>query len=243
MVFELKGRSTNMACMEEKMQTETYLKAMKNRHKLDHIRDSPRCAGCCKYEAKDSTNVNKDEVTRLSFCSGCKLVQYCSRDCQIRNRSFHKQHCNELLDSNLNKSVELHDSRMRLLEGFLKCPEEDCKCVTIYLAEKDPKMHLFATALYAEDVGLCKKFLHYAFEVLKTNIEPEILGDPSTLFAMDQEIGFPRHVQFLFLPVTGMLIYLGRYQEAYDFFKYWLTAKPEDLKIGKITLKVNRYNQ
>ena len=68
------------------------------------------CAACGKEE---------DEDTKLKFCNACKLVKYCSRDCQAAHRKQHKQACKkraaELYDEQLFKEVEPEECPICLL--------------------------------------------------------------------------------------------------------------------------------
>jgi len=68
---------------------------------------STTCANCGKGE-EDGIN--------LKSCNACKMVKYCSRDCQIAHRPQHKKECKK-------KAKELHE-----IELFKQPPhlEEDC---------------------------------------------------------------------------------------------------------------------
>ena len=54
------------------------------------------CANCGKGE---------EESGDLKKCNACKLVKYCSRDCQIAHRSQHKKACRK-------RAAELHDEQL-----------------------------------------------------------------------------------------------------------------------------------
>ena len=60
--------------------------------------DIAACANCNKSESDD---------INLKRCTACKMVKYCSRDCQIAHRPKHKKECNrraaELFDQELFK--------------------------------------------------------------------------------------------------------------------------------------------
>ena len=60
-------------------------------------------------------NCGKGEGAKLKACHACKLVKYCSRDCQIAHRPQHKKTCRKC-------AAELHD------EELFKMPpkREDC---------------------------------------------------------------------------------------------------------------------
>ena len=64
------------------------------------------CANCGKVE---------DDSIKLKTCTACKMVKYCSRDCQIAHRSQHKNDCKR-------RAKELHDEKL-----FKQPPPmEDC---------------------------------------------------------------------------------------------------------------------
>ena len=68
---------------------------------------SNTCANCGKGE---------EESRKLKSCAACKMVKYCSRDCQIAHRPQHKKECKK-------REAELHD------EAHFKQPpqlKEDC---------------------------------------------------------------------------------------------------------------------
>ena len=54
------------------------------------------CANCGKGE---------ESTGDLKFCHACKLVKYCSRDCQIAHRPHHKKACKK-------RAAELHDEEL-----------------------------------------------------------------------------------------------------------------------------------
>jgi len=71
---------------------------------MESVSGSNLCANCGKGE---------EESGNLKSCAACKLVKYCSRDCQIAHRPQHKKACKkraaELYDEKLFKEVELKD--------------------------------------------------------------------------------------------------------------------------------------
>ena len=69
------------------------------------------CANCGKGEESSG---------ELKACMACKLVKYCSRDCQKAHRSQHKRECRK-------RSAELHD------EALLKQPPQLGECPICFL--------------------------------------------------------------------------------------------------------------
>ena len=60
------------------------------------INDITSCANCGKGE---------EESDKLKSCTACKLVKYCSRECQIAHRPQHKKECRK-------RAAELHDEKL-----------------------------------------------------------------------------------------------------------------------------------
>ena len=56
----------------------------------------PLCANCGKVEESSG---------QLKSCTACKIVKYCSRDCQKAHRSRHKKECRK-------RAVELYDEKL-----------------------------------------------------------------------------------------------------------------------------------
>jgi len=75
--------------------------------------NSSTCANCGKVEEAGSN---------LKSCAACKLVKYCSRECQIAHRPQHKKACKK-------RAKELHDEKL-----FKQPPPlEDCPICLIRL--------------------------------------------------------------------------------------------------------------
>jgi len=70
------------------------------------------CANCGKGEEAD---------VNLKSCNACKMVKYCSRDCQIAHRPQHKKACKK-------RARELHD-----IELFKQPPHLDEDCPICFL--------------------------------------------------------------------------------------------------------------
>lgn len=68
---------------------------------------STSCANCGKMREECSGD--------LKTCNGCKMMKYCSRDCQITHRPQHKKECKQ-------RAAELHE------EALFKPhpPKEEC---------------------------------------------------------------------------------------------------------------------
>ena len=64
------------------------------------------CANCGKGE---------ESTGDLKACTACKLVKYCSRECQIAHRPLHKKACKK-------RSAELHDDALFKEHPPLDCP-------------------------------------------------------------------------------------------------------------------------
>ena len=62
-------------------------------------------------------NCGKGEENNISLraCMACKLVKYCSRDCQKAHRSQHKKECRK-------RAAELHDEKLFLQPLLKDCP-------------------------------------------------------------------------------------------------------------------------
>ena len=65
-------------------------------------------------------NCGKGEGCDLKKCSACKMVQYCSVDCQKANRPQHKRECNK-------RAAEIFD------EALFKQPPQDGECPICFL--------------------------------------------------------------------------------------------------------------
>ena len=75
------------------------------------------CANCGK---------GKESSIDLKSCAACKLVKYCSRDCQIAHRPQHKKECKK-------RAAEIHDEKL-----FEEPPlQEDCPICMIRLPTLD----------------------------------------------------------------------------------------------------------
>ena len=76
------------------------------------------CGNCGKGEAAD---------VKLKTCTACKIIKYCSRDCQVEHRPQHKEACKK-------RSAELFDEEL-----FRDHPERpDCPiCMLPFPADRD----------------------------------------------------------------------------------------------------------
>jgi len=75
------------------------------------------CANCGKGE---------EESHKLKSCTACKLVKYCSRDCQIAHRPQHKKECRR-------RAAELYDEKLFKQPP----PKDDCPICFIRLPSLD----------------------------------------------------------------------------------------------------------
>ena len=104
------------------------------------------CANCGKDE---------DDSIKLKTCTACKMVKYCSRDCQITHRPQHKKECKK-------RAKELHDEKL-----FEEPPPlEDCPICMIRLPS------LKAGGVYMDCCGkvICSGCI-YAFQSRATKEE------------------------------------------------------------------------
>ena len=133
-----------------------------------------------------------DEVPDLKTCGKCQLVKYCSKECQVENFKFHKYHC-KYLDPEYTSSLIPTFCRMQKADTD---PENSMSSEASLLFEKINHFPLFATAVQNEDYYLLEMYVQTC---LKSN------DGIANLFLSDQ--------------IGGTLLFLGRYQEAYDFLK------------------------
>ena len=73
---------------------------------------SPTCANCGEGEESSDS---------LKACAACKMVKYCSRECQIAHRPKHKKECRK-------RAAELHDEKL-----FKHPPPKDEDCPICFL--------------------------------------------------------------------------------------------------------------
>ena len=60
---------------------------------IDWRTKRPYCRGCCCNFAGILLLLQKPAFKPVKTCSGCKLVYYCSRECQVNDRASHKRAC------------------------------------------------------------------------------------------------------------------------------------------------------
>ena len=80
------------------------------------------CANCSKKEAIDC---------KLKSCMACKLVKYCSRECQVAHRPQHKKACKK-------RAAELHDEQL-----FKEHPERDECPICMLLLPTNPSQIVY----------------------------------------------------------------------------------------------------
>ena len=78
---------------------------------MNRIRKSPRCFECLLYLI-DSNNSEPEmnEVKSLKKCDKCKVVSYCSKNCENRNKISHKNCCDFI--SGLQSEIRKIDDEM-----------------------------------------------------------------------------------------------------------------------------------
>ena len=90
----------------------------------------PTCANCGK-------SGEGDDAIQLKSCAACKLVKYCSRECQIAHRPQHKKECKKIVAEHISSLLEsmnlycnsnIEESPTILSEDIFKQPppNEDC---------------------------------------------------------------------------------------------------------------------
>ena len=85
---------------------------------MNNTSDTSVCANCGQGE---------EAGNNLKTCTACKLVKYCSRDCQVAHRPQHKKECKK-------RAKELHE-----IELFKQPPPlEDCPICMIRLPTFEP---------------------------------------------------------------------------------------------------------
>ena len=82
------------------------------------------CANCGKGE---------ESSCDLKSCAACKLVKYCSRDCQIAHRPQHKKSCRK-------RATELHDQRLFKQPQ----PREECPICMLTLPHESETATFFS---------------------------------------------------------------------------------------------------
>ena len=80
------------------------------------------CANCSKNEAIDC---------KLKSCMACKLVKYCSEECQVSHRPQHKKACKK-------RAAELHEEKL-----FEDHPEREECSICMLLLPTDPSQSVF----------------------------------------------------------------------------------------------------
>jgi len=103
----------------------------------DNNKDTDACANCGKGE---------DGGKSLKACTACKLVKYCSRECQIAHRPQHKKQCKK-------RAAELYDGKL-----FKQPPPEHGDCPICF--QRMPS--LFSGSTYVACCGklICNGCIH-----------------------------------------------------------------------------------
>ena len=85
-------------------------------NKLQNMSTDDNTVSACANCGKEGDDTNK-----LKSCTACKLVKYCSRECQIAHRPKHKKECRK-------RAAELHDEEL-----FKQPPPEYEDCPICFL--------------------------------------------------------------------------------------------------------------
>ena len=182
-------------------------KMPKNPINFGLTRKSPRCAQCLKFQANDPSKVREDEVKgKLQRCSTCKIVKYCSRNCQKNNYQFHKNHCQSLKLIGTTELPPIHHAM------GLECLQNWAH-MQFYKATS-----LYATAIMGQDYGLCEDFLEFAIKIQKlwNGFDKRLLENDSNNDIKNGQNFIEKFVDML---CVSVLLTLGRDQEVYDFMK------------------------
>ena len=126
---------------------------------------SAACANCGKGE---------ESSIDLKKCNGCKMVKYCSRECQVAHRPQHKKECKE-------RAKELHD------EALFKQPPppEDCPICMLTLPGLDTGSKYYSC---------CGKVMcgGCIYAMLKGDIGKDIQDNGSILLLCEKKCPFCR---------------------------------------------------
>jgi hypothetical protein len=97
-------------------------------------------------EPKSCANCGQEETdAKLKGCAACKLVKYCSKDCQVSHRSRHKRRArNELLSYMKRRCSGSRQGEMTVPFAFVCCPK--------LIREEVKHIGLVAGKLFAADV-------------------------------------------------------------------------------------------
>jgi len=161
------------------------------------------CAACGKEEDGD---------TKLKFCTACKLVKYCSRDCQIAHRSQHKKACKkraaELRDEALFKEVEPEECPICFLPQPLDNQSTFYSCCG---------KHICDGCVYAMEMSEGKDLCAFCRTPPTTSIAEEI---ERTKKLMDKGDAYAHN----FLAYSYALGLRGMPQDYQQSFKFYLKA-------------------
>ena len=119
------------------------------------------CANC-----KRKANSEADNCT-FKQCSGCHLVRYCNRECQLAHRKIHKAYCKPVNTNNNNSTQTIINNILRYcengnLDGLKK---EIARGTDLRAASKDQIFEAFCHLIFGHFYG-CAEFL------LQQNADP-----------------------------------------------------------------------
>ena len=134
-----------MNCIDDKVKIRmslqdqvAFLSRLKNVTKSYDLIKSRRCAECLCYDierqnrCEDQTDDDLDQIEEnfLHYCGICKIVSYCSKECQSKNWRNHKDSCHYV------KELQLEINE---------------------LEKKNPVLQIFRKSVAYEDIELHKK--------------------------------------------------------------------------------------